>query len=260
MLDLARLVSFQTVSSRIEYAQDCRRGASFLRGLFKRFGAETELLGTGEERNPVVFARFSRKEPHKPKRKTILFYGHYDVVPADVTSKTWKSDPFSLRKEGGYLYGRGTSDNKGPVLAALYAVADVIRAGALDVDIVFLVEGEEESGSRGFQTTIRKHKGLIGSVNWILVANSYWLTDDIPCLTYGLRGVVRARISVRSERPDLHSGVDGSRLVDESMQDLIAVLAKLKDERGKIAVPGFYEAVRPITREGAKRYECIARY
>ena len=260
VLDLAKFVSFQTVSSEDRYARDCRRGASFLRSLFKRFGAETELLSTDGNQNPIVYARFSTVAKSEPKQRTILFYGHYDVVPADTSSQAWHSDPFTLRKEGGYLYGRGTSDNKGPVLAALYATADVFKAGKLSADVVFLVEGEEESGSRGFQATIRNHRRLIGNVDWILLANSYWLTDELPCLTYGLRGVVRARIQVRSQRPDLHSGVDGSRLLDEPMKDLVALLARLTDGYGKIGIPGFFDPVRPITKAGIGRYESVARY
>ena len=259
VLDLAKLVSFQTISSADQFARDCRRGASFLRSIFRRFGAETELLSTEGNQNPIVYARFCGLG--KPNSKqTILFYGHYDVVSAGSSEHTWQSDPFTLRKEGGYLYGRGVSDNKGPTLAALYATADVHKAGNLSADVVFLVEGEEEAGSRGFQSTIRKHRDLIGDVDWILLANSYWLTDEMPCLTYGLRGVVRARITVQSDGPDLHSGVDGSRLLDEPMKDLVALLAKLTDGQGKIGIPRFFDPVRPITKAGIARYENVARY
>ena len=255
VLDLAKFISFQTVSSRPEYVRDCHRGASFLRGLFKRYGAKTELMSTGHEKNPIVYARFSNSKSSK-KRKRLLFYGHYDVVSAD---QGWTSDPFVLRKEGGYLYGRGTSDNKGPILAALYAVADIMKADRLDIDIVFLVEGEEESGSRGFESTIREKKDLVGKVDWIILANSYWLTDDIPCLTYGLRGVIRATISVKNEGPDLHSGVDGSRLLNQPMKDLISLLADLTGDDGHVKIPEFYDTVPPITTAEMERLRSIVR-
>ena len=259
MTSLERFVSYATISSKAEYAQDCRRGASFLRNLFKRFGAETELINTEEERNPVVFARFKGSARINKKLKTILFYGHYDVFEADNKSHSWHADPFEMQGINGFLYGRGVSDNKGPILAALYGVADLVLRKQLIADVVFLIEGEEESGSKGFQNAIRKNKSLIGNVDWILIANSYWLTDNIPCLTYGLRGVIHAEIEVSSELPDLHSGVDGSRLVDEPLKDLVALLARLSTPAGKIAIPGFYDSIPPISDVENQRFERICK-
>ena len=230
-----------------------------MRSLFKRFGAETDLLSTEGQRNPVVFARFAGKSQETVRPKTIVFYGHYDVVSADSESQGWQSDPFTLQATNGYLYGRGVSDNKGPILAAIYAVADIVRHQPLGVDIVFLIEGEEESGSRGFEKAIKRIKHLVGDVKWILLANSYWLTDDIPCLTYGLRGVIRATLELESQRPDLHSGVDGSQLIHEAMKDLVAILAKLSSNSGRIAIPGFYSEIPPITKTGSERYDIISK-
>ncbi|KAL9603754.1 MAG: hypothetical protein Q9179_002076 [Wetmoreana sp. 5 TL-2023] len=256
---LTQLVALRTVSSKPEYAQDCRRGASWLKGLFKDFGADTEMLTTAENTNPVVYARFRGKDLQCKQGKTILFYGHYDVVPAEDKQRLWASDPFTLRGVNGYLYGRGVSDNKGPVLAALYAVAELLTDKALQSDVVFLIEGEEESGSRGFQEAIRNNKGVIGDIDWILLANSYWLDDDLPCLTYGLRGVVHATVQVTSERPNLHSGVDGTQRINEAMKDLISILAVLSDSDGTIQIPGFYDPVLPLTRAEDRRYAAISR-
>ena len=259
VLSLEKFVSYRTVSSKPEYAQDCRRGASYLRNLFKRLGAQTELFNTNDPGNPVVFARFRHKDKGPAQGKTILFYGHYDVVAAENGEQTWNTNPFDMQGVNGYLYGRGVSDNKGPVLAALYAAADIVAEQQLNSDLVFLVEGEEEAGSKGFQEAIRKNKGIIGEVDWILLANSYWLNDDIPCLTYGLRGVIRATIEVASERPDLHSGVDGSRLINEALKDLVALLAKLTGPDGKVNIPGFYDNIPPITRDEDAMYEAISK-
>ena len=180
-------------------------------------------------------------------------------MSADNATNSWKSDPFELQAINGILYGRGTSDNKGPVLAALYAVADVVRKDLLEIDIVFLIEGEEESGSRDFAKVVKEHKKLIGDIDWILLANSYWLTDNIPCLTYGLRGIVRVTIEINSERPDLHSGVDGSHQLYEAMKDLVAVLASLTDEDGRVAISGFYNRIPVITKEEEEYYEIISK-
>lgn len=143
------------------------------------------MLRAAENTNPVVFALFKGRRSPGQGSKRILFYGHYDVVPADDKQRLWASDPFEMRGLNGYLYGRGVSDNKGPVLAAVFAVAELVAEKSLSSDVIFLIEGEEECGSRGFQGVIKKSKAVIGVIDWILLANSYWLDDDIPCLTYG---------------------------------------------------------------------------
>jgi di- and tripeptidase len=217
----------------------------------------SELLPSDDTNvNPVVFATF-RGNAKVKDRKRILFYGHYDVVQAENDRQGWKSDPFTMAGIDEYLYGRGTSDNKGPLLAAIYAVADLIADKTLDGDVVFLIEGEEECGSRGFDGIIRKHKQKIGNVDWVLLANSYWLDDEVPCLTYGLRGVIHATVEITSDNPDLHSGVDGSSRGDESMKDLLVVLNSLVGLHGKVKLPGFYDNVLPLTDDEADHYERI---
>ncbi|KAI1323880.1 WD domain-containing protein [Xylariaceae sp. FL0255] len=255
---LREFVSYKSISSRPEFAEDCRRGASFLRTLFKKLGADVEMLSADDKlHHPVVYAKFTGKSPSTEKRKRVLFYGHYDVVPADTKKGKWDNDPFQLVGANGYLYGRGVSDNKGPIIAALYAVTDLVQAKSLDSDIVFLIEGQEESGSRGFKETIHKHKEQIGHIDYIVLANSYWLDDETPCLTYGLRGVMHATVCVESKNPDLHSGVDGSHLVNEPLSDLMLLLTKLKGPRNHVNIPGFYDGILPMTAEEDARYNDI---
>ncbi|GAB0132241.1 hypothetical protein EsDP_00000682 [Epichloe bromicola] len=254
---LNEFVSYKTVSSRPEYAEDCRKGASFLASLFKGLGGHVEMLGTETARNPVVYARYSGKKEASENRKRILFYGHYDVVAADEKKGNWATDPFDLTGTNGFLYGRGVSDNKGPIVAALYAVTDLMQAQKLNNDVIFLIEGEEEFGSRGFEAAVNRNKELIGHVDYILLANSYWLDDEVPCLTYGLRGVLHATICVDSPRPDVHSGVDGSHLSDEPLTDLTCVLCKLKGPGNRIQIPGFYDDIPPITAEEEARFDDI---
>ena len=209
--------------------------------------------------NPVVFGKFRANKGRTHSSKRILFYGHYDVVPAENKQKKWVADPFTMTGFDGYLYGRGTSDNKGPVMAAIYACADLVSRKALSADIVFLIEGEEEKGSRGFETVVKSHKDAIGPISWILVANSYWLDDEVPCLTFGLRGVIHATIEVRSEHPNLHSGVDGSNLLDEPLKDLVYVTSKLSGPNGRVQLPGFYDAILPITAAEESSYYKVSR-
>jgi len=265
---LCDFVSYKTVSTRPEYAEDCRKGATFLGSLFKRLGGHVEMLSTEKAHNPVVYARFSgkkdkkessenRKENSKETRKRILFYGHYDVVAADEKEGKWATDPFTATGTNGFLYGRGVSDNKGPIVAALYAVTDLMQAQKLHNDVIFLIEGEEEFGSRGFEEAVKRNKQLIGHVDYILLANSYWLNDEVPCLTYGLRGVLHATVCVDSPRPDIHSGVDGSHLSDEPLSDLTCVLSRLKGPGNRIQIPGFYDGIPPITADEEARFDDI---
>jgi di- and tripeptidase len=254
---LQEFVSFKTISGKHDHAEDCRRGATFLRTLFKKYGAQTEMFNTDNQHNPVVFARFRGNPATSSSRKKILFYGHYDVVSADIKKGDWIVDPFQMKGINGYLYGRGVSDNKGPIMAALYGVVDCINEKELESDIIFLIEGEEESGSHGFKDAVIRHKELIGDIDYILLANSYWLDDEVPCLTYGLRGLLHATISVDSIHPDMHSGVDGSFMMDEPLSDLVAILGKLKGLHNRIQIPGFYGKVLPLTRDEEARYDDI---
>ncbi|KAF1813407.1 WD repeat-containing protein [Eremomyces bilateralis CBS 781.70] len=254
---LQEFVSYRTVSSDSRFKGDCHRGASFLRSVLKNFGATTESLKSGDSFNPVIYGRFRGNPQTATKRKKILFYGHYDVIAADNSQGKWLREPFTLSGIDGHLYGRGVSDNKGPIMAAIYAAAQLNTSQALESDIIFIIEGEEECGSRGFAETIRRNRKLIGDVDWILLANSYWLDDDVPCLTYGLRGVIHATVQVESAHPDLHSGVDGSALLDESLKDLVLLLSKLAGPHGHVEIPGFYEPILKLTPEELELYNHI---
>lgn len=261
---LRDFVAYKTVSARPEFQEDCRQGASYLCNLFRRLGAEVNMLSTTDKssdkcHNPVVHALFKGKREPLEERKRVLFYGHYDVVPADHDSDSkWITDPFKMEGRNGYLYGRGVSDNKGPIMAALYAVTDLLQAKQLDSDVVFLIEGEEESSSRGFEETIRENKDLIGNVDYIILANSYWVDDETPCLTYGLRGVLRATICVDSGMDDRHSGLWGSQLVNEPVTDVMQLVTSLKGPRNKVMIPHFYDNILPMTTEEDARFDDIA--
>ena len=178
-------------------------------------------------------------------------------MPADDKQNKWIIDPFQMKGINGYLYGRGVSDNKGPIMAALYGVVDLMLEKELDSDVTFLIEGEEESGSRGFGGAVRRHKELIGDIDYIILANSYWIDDEVPCLTYGLRGVLHATIKVDSNHPDVHSGVDGSFMMDEPLFDLTSILSKLKGRHNRIQIPGFYDDILPLTAAEEARYDDI---
>jgi di- and tripeptidase len=252
---LSEFVSFKTVSKKPElFIDDSRRCAHYLTNLFTRFGAESELIPV-ENGNPVVYACFKGRASMDASSPRILWYGHYDVIEAE-DGVNWDSDPFKVVASDGYLHGRGVSDNKGPILAAIYAVADILQTGQLTSDIVFLIEGEEECGSFGFQDTIKKNINLIGDIDWIMLSNSYWLDEATPCLNYGLRGVLSVTVEISSDSPDRHSGVEGG-VSREPTMDLIKLLSKLTDDDGTVLIPQFYDTIKALTPEEEKLYDDI---
>ena len=258
---LRDLIAFKTISAQPQYASSCDEAASFLRKLCNVLQAETSFLPSdGRQISPILLAKF--KSTDSKPRKRILFYGHYDVVDAEEHpqhAKKWVDDPFKLRPHGGYLYGRGVSDNKGPILAALYAAAELVQQKALPCDVIFLLEGQEEAGSVGFEEAVRANKSAIGKVDHVLIANSYWHDDHVPCLTYGMRGVIHATVRVESDKPDRHSGMDGRAAEHEPLKDLAALLGTLVgSDATHVMIPGFYDGLIPTTEEEKIRYQTIA--
>ncbi|GAA5844298.1 hypothetical protein JCM9279_001759 [Rhodotorula babjevae] len=257
---LAKFVSIKTVADS-PHREDCRQGALYLKRVLRSFGAEASLLPNPiEGKNPIVLATFRANAPPRPnrfeapRRKRVLCYGHYDVVPASAP-EMWGTDPFVMHGKDGWLYGRGVSDNKGPVLAVAAAAAERRRKQEMDVDLVMVIEGEEETGSAGFQEAVRKNRDLIGDIDVILVSNSYWLGETVPCLTFGLRGVIHASVKVASSNPEFtHSGIWGG-VTSEPLNDLIRVLASLTDSRGAVRIPGFLDGVRKLLPREQKLYD-----
>ncbi|KAE9389922.1 Zn-dependent exopeptidase [Gymnopus androsaceus JB14] len=247
---LAKFVSIPSISCYPSYREDCRQAAIWLKKCLTQLGAKTQLLPTSESEgtNPLVFGTFTGNQGPS-SRPRLLFYGHYDVIPAPPEG--WNSDPFIMQGRNGYLYGRGVTDNKGPIIAVAFAAAELLYRRALGVDVVFLIEGHEECGSTNFSTAVDKYKDQIGHIDAILVSNSTWISEDSPCITYGLRGVVHCSIEICNKLPDVHSGIDGGG-VAEPMKDMINVLSTLIDKQQRVQIPGFYDCVRPQT-EGGER-------
>jgi len=186
-----------------------------------------------------------------------VFYGHYDVVGVMDPSQ-WLHDPWTVMGVNGFLYGRGTSDNKGPVLAFAFAVRDLLLRGALSVNVVIVIEGEEENKSAGIIDAIRAHRKLwFPKVDLLLLSNNYWLDEHRPCLTYGMRGLIVFRIVVRGPSKAVHSGMDGG-LVSEPLTELAALLASLHDPTtGRVAVDHFYDDLAPLTDAERHMYDDI---
>lgn len=252
---LGELISFRSVSKQPDlFMGECRKCANYLTVLLKSFGAYKSQLLPVDNGNPIVHAYF-KANSLKVKGKDVtrlLWYGHYDVIPA--SHSTWDTPPFVMTPQDGYLYARGTTDNKGPMLVSIYAIAELHARGELESDVIFLLEGEEESGSWGFQNVVYNHKKAIldgdERIDWILLSNSYWLDDVTPCLNYGLRGKLDIQLEVWSDKGDRHSGVDGGVFNEPSM-DLVKVLSMLV-QGDEIIVPGFksvYNSERDLKKQ-----------
>nr|BAF48785.1 serum carnosinase [Anguilla japonica] len=214
----------------------------------------TQKLSNGESvaLPPVLLAQFER-DPNKP---TLCIYGHVDVQPAKKEDG-WSTDPYSLTEINGNLYGRGATDNKGPVLAWLHAL-ETYKASKQEVpvNLKFVIEGMEEVGSDGLdELTRQRNESFFSDVDYIVISDNVWVSKR-PALTYGTRGSSYFFVEVEGPKLDLHSGVFGGS-VHEPMTDVITLLGSLLDHTGKILVPGIYESVAPLTEEERKLYKDI---
>jgi len=204
---------------------------------------------------PVLFGQYG----DDPAKKTILTYGHMDVQPAQL-SDGWDTDPFKLvhDEKTGRMYGRGSTDDKGPLLGWL-AVIEAHRATntPMPVNVKMVFEGMEESGSEGLEAVVRKEaSGFLKDVDAVCISDNYWLGTKKPCLTYGLRGLSYWKVTIDGPAADLHSGVFGGT-VHEPMTDLFAVFSKLVTGKGEILIPGINDLIAPLTDEERKRYEVM---
>ena len=201
---------------------------------------------------PILFGFLGQDK----NKKTICVYGHLDVQPAVVTDG-WDTDPFVLTEIEGKLFGRGSTDDKGPVLDWINCIEAYKENGMeLPVNVKFVFECMEESGSEGLDDTIQKNLQFFDDVDFTCISDNYWLTTSHPCITYGLRGITYFFVTIECSKKDLHSGIYGGA-VHEAMWDLVAVFNSLVSQEGKIQIPGIYDSVAKMTPEEEKTYESI---
>jgi acetylornithine deacetylase/succinyl-diaminopimelate desuccinylase-like protein len=240
--DLAALVAFlriPSVSTDPRHDGDVRRAAAYLTEFLADAGlADAALLET--PRHPVVTASW-RGAPGAP---TVLVYGHYDVQPPDPLA-AWTSPPFEPTVRDGRLYARGASDDKAPVFVALTAIAAYLRAtGALPVNVVLLLEGEEEIGSPSLPDLVVREAERFRA-DLVLSADGGMWRADHPTTMISSRGLVTLECTVRGAAKDLHSGRHGGGVANP-LHALARLVASLHDDGGRVAVAGFYDDVRPI--------------
>ncbi|GHJ85713.1 hypothetical protein NliqN6_2115 [Naganishia liquefaciens] len=261
---LAEAVAIPSVSGDPAYRPDVHRMGDWLASKLESLGVKVEKRPLGKQilegQELDLPSALLGELGNDPKKKTLLIYGHFDVQPASM-SDGWKHPPFELTidPEGsGKLFGRGSSDDKGPILGWLNVIEAHVKLGLeLPVNLKMCFEGMEESGSEGLDELISEEKDkFFKGVDCVCISDNYWLNTTTPCLTYGLRGIAYFKISVSGPARDLHSGVFGAT-VHEPMTDLIHLMSKLVTTDGKILIPGLMDLVAPLTDEERKRYEVI---
>jgi acetylornithine deacetylase/succinyl-diaminopimelate desuccinylase-like protein len=228
-----------SVSTNPERREDVRRGAAFVADALREAGLpRVEIFETPG--HPIVYAEDLRADG-----PTLLVYGHYDVQPEEPV-ELWTSAPFDPTVRDGELYARGSVDDKGQVWMHIKVLEAYLRtAGRLPCKVKVVIEGEEESGGGNLTAFVESHRELLRS-RAVVVSDSPMLARGVPSLCYGLRGICYLEIHVRGASSDLHSGSFGGAVANPA-QALASILSGLKDDRQRVAIPGFYDRVRALT-------------
>src|SRR5688572_17199588 len=201
---LSEFLRIPSVSTKPEHAADMRRCATWLADQLKAGGMRAELRETGGGKgHPIVLA----KNEHKPGRPTVLFYGHYDVQPAEPLEK-WTSGAFEPTVRNGAIYARGAADDKGQVWAHCEAVLAWQANGGLPVNLTMLIEGEEEIGSENLEAFVAEHRDELRA-DIAVVSDTNQFAPGLPALTCALRGITYMEVYLTGPGHDLHGGQFG---------------------------------------------------
>jgi len=238
LAQLFDFLRFPSISTDPACRDDVSACGEWLYKKFVSIGLLAEVHGTPG--HPVILARSQPRQD----RPTVLIYGHYDVQPADPLD-LWTSPPFEPRLADGIITARGAADNKGQIMAHILGVEALLAAGAeLPVNVLFVVEGEEEIGSPNLGAFLTRHAAEL-RCDVVVISDSTMIAPGVPTLTYGLRGIGCVEVRVTGPAVDLHSGIYGGA-VQNPITALARLLATLHDSAGRIAVPGFCDAVDPM--------------
>lgn len=240
---------FPSVSTDPERKEDVASCAQWLASELRVCGLTTEVHPTPG--HPIVVAR----NQHKPGRRTVMIYGHYDVQPVDEPerahgeaadgNKHWLTKPFEPTLKDGVIFARGATDNKGQILAHITGIGDTMSAaGDVPVNLIVLVEGEEEIGSSSLEGFLAEHADEL-RCDIIAVSDTGMVAAQTPTFTYGLRGIGALELRVTGPAMDLHSGIYGGAVMNPATA-VARLVASLHDEYGRVAVPGFYEGVAEL--------------
>lgn len=242
--ELFSVMRIPSVSSLAERKPDMARCAERLAELLKEAGADTAAVYPTSG-NPVVYA----EKKYDPAAPTVLVYGHYDVMPVDPI-ELWNSDPFEPVVHDGAIWGRGANDDKGQTFMHIKALEYLVREGRLRHNIKFIIEGEEEVGSASLSEWIKTHKKLL-ACDVILVSDTTMISDKVPSINCGMRGITYMEVKLTGPDKDLHSGHYGGAVFNP-LNTLCKMIASLIDDEGHITIKGFYDDVVELNRKERK--------
>jgi succinyl-diaminopimelate desuccinylase len=233
------LLRIPSVSADSRHKPDVERAAHWVADQFRDLKLTTEVIKT--EGHPIVLAT----SPAVPGAPTILVYGHYDVQPPDPLGE-WISPPFEPTLRDGNVYARGATDDKGQMLThVLSARAWMESTGALPVQLIFLIEGEEEVGSASLVPFLKTHRDKL-KCDCVVISDTSQFAPGQPAITYGLRGIAYYELRLQGPKQDLHSGTFGGAVANPA-NALAKILAGLVNNQGQILVPGFYDDVAELS-------------
>lgn len=237
---LQQIVEIPSVSADPTRAGDVRRCADEAAKLIRSFGGEAKVLET--DGYPLVHGTF-KSDSNAP---TLTIYNHMDVQPASRETEPWNTEPFTFTKKGDKYFGRGTTDDKGPALSALWGIRAAREAG-IPVNLNVLWELEEEIGSPNFESAITKYKKEL-TTDSVLVSDTIWVSRQRPACPAGLRGLQGFTLSLQTGQTDQHSGVTGGA-ARNPIGELMQLVSEMYDARtGKVKIKGFYDDVEPPTK------------
>ncbi|MEP6937430.1 MAG: dipeptidase, partial [Chthoniobacterales bacterium] len=236
--DFYSFLRFPSISTDEDYSEKTTECAHWLVEKLTEVGLETKLVPTPG--HPVVWA----KNKHQPGRRRVLIYGHYDVQPPDPL-ELWESPPFDPVLKDGYVFARGSTDNKGQILSHILGVQEALEQhGDLPVNLHFVIEGEEEIGSGNLGNFLSENKEAL-RCDIAVVSDTGMIGRGMPTMSYGLRGVTALELKVTGAKMDLHSGVYGGAVANP-ITVLARLLATMHDSHGHVAIGGFYDDVIPL--------------
>ena len=244
-----KFLSFPSVSSQPERAGDLKNCAVWLARHLKSIGLDhVRVIPT--KRNPIVYASWRRAHG----LPTLIIYGHYDVLPGEPLSE-WRTPPFTPTLKNNILYARGAADDKGQLFSHVKAIESYLKTdGALPVNVICIFEGEEEVGSPNLAPFVERNRRALRAVAAV-ISDTRMMSVDQPAISYAQRGGLRAEIEVHGPPQELHSGAFGGAVHNPAMA-LCGMVAGLHDDRGRVAIPRFYDDVREW---GEKERDCMAR-
>jgi acetylornithine deacetylase/succinyl-diaminopimelate desuccinylase-like protein len=248
--ELKEFLRIPSVSTKSDHKSDIQRAAAWVAEKLRAAGVDhVEILPT--KMHPIVYG----ESLHAPGKPTVLFYGHYDVQPAEPLD-LWTSPAFEPAVRNGNLFGRGTADDKGQVHIHLKALEAIFKTeGRLPFNLKVMIEGEEEVGSVNLYDFVEKNRARLHA-DALVLSDTSMVEKGKPCITYGLRGLDYFQIELTGAVRDLHSGVFGGP-APNPITVLCELFGRLHDKNGRVAIPGFYDGVAPLTREERKELNSI---